>query len=109
MFEHIIVSFGIPLAYIGLGIGVLSAILFPVIQMFQDFKKAKTALIGVGAVAALFVICYLISDYQDFTKGDTYISAGQMRFIEAGIYLFYILLIGTGAAILYSTVSRYFK
>jgi uncharacterized membrane protein YozB (DUF420 family) len=100
-----IVSFGIPLAYIALTVAALAAIMFPVIYMLQDLKKAKSALIGVGTVAVVFLISYLLADGQDIEKA----TAGQMKMVEAGMYLFYILLGTSIVAILYFTVSRYFK
>ena len=109
MLEYITVTFGIPIAYLGLGIAALTAVLFPVMQMFQDLKKAKTTFIGVGALIVLFVVCYLLAEKKDFTVAELHVVAAQMKFFEAGIYLTYMLLFGTVAAILYSTVSRYFK
>ncbi len=104
-----IVSYGIPLAYLALFIAAVSALIFPFIQMFQDLKKAKIAFFGVGALIVLFVICYLLATGEPFTIGEINVSAGNMRFIEASIYLFYFLLAGSVLAILYSTISRYFK
>ena len=109
LFEQIAVGFVMPFAYICLGIAALAAIVFPLVQMFQDWKKAKTALIGVGALAAIFLICYLLSDYQEFTIGTSYVAAGQMQLVEASIFTFYVLLSVAVVAILYSSVSRYFK
>jgi hypothetical protein len=107
--ENFIVSYIIPLAYLALGIAALGAVVFPVIQMLQDLKKAKTALIGVGAVVVLFVICYLLADNQPFTVKEISVTGGQMKMVEASIFTFYILLTGSIVAILYSSVSRYFK
>jgi len=109
MLEHITVSYGIPLVYLGLGIAALCAVVFPVIQMFQDLKNAKQAFIGVGAVALLFVVTYLLAHKQDFTINDIYVAAEKMKFIEASIYMVYTLLFGTLLAIVVSAVSGYFK
>ena len=109
MLEQITVSYGIPLAYLGLGIAALCAVVFPVIQMIQDFKKARQALIGVGLVALLFVITYLLAHKQDFSVGDIYVAAEKMKFIEASIFMVYTLLFGSVLAIVVSAVSGYFK
>ena len=109
MLEHITVSYGIPLAYIALGIGVLGMIAFPIIQMAKDLKKAITTFVAIGILAVVFFICYFLSANEPFTIGDIHIAGGQMKFVEAGIYLTYILLTGAVIAILYSSVSRYFK
>ena len=109
MLEHITVSYGIPLAYIALGIAVLGVLVFPVIQMFQDLKKAVTTFMAIGILIVVFMVCYFLSANEPFSIGDIHVVAGQMRFIEAGIFLTYILLGGSVLAILYSSASRYFK
>ena len=109
LFEQIAVGFGIPFAYFCLGVAALSAVVFPIIQMIQNWKKAITALIGVGAVAVLFLICFLLADKQEFTIGDKYASAAQMQLVEGSIFTFYALLLIAVIAILYSSVSSYFK
>ena len=106
--ETFAISFIMPLAYIGLGVAALSAIAFPLIQMFQDLKKAKTTFIGIGAVVVLFLICYLLAGNQDFTVGEKALAGGQMKLVEASLYTFYCLLMIAVLSILYSSVSRYF-
>ena len=107
--EDFLISYIIPLAYIALGIAALGAIAFPLIQMFSDLKKAITTFVAIGILLVIFLVCYALSANEAFTVKDTTIPAGQMRFIEAAIYMFYLLLVGSGLAILYSSVSRYFK
>ena len=107
--ENFIVSFGIPLAYIAFGIAVLGIIVFSVLQMLQDLNKAKTALMGIGIMVFLFLICFMLADRQEFTVGEIYVPAGQMKVVEASMYSFYMLLLVSILAIAYSSVSRYFK
>jgi len=109
MLEQITVSYGIPLAYICLGIAAVSVIVFPVIQMFQDLRKASRAFAGIGIIAALFVVCFLLADKMDFSIGEIHVAASQMQFVEASIYMVYILLFASVLAILLTPVSRYFK
>ena len=109
MLENIAVSFGIPLAYFGMGVAALSALVFPVIQMFQDLKKAKTAFIGIGAIVAVFLICYLLAGNQDLTVGDKHVVGGTMKLIEGSFYTFYVLLATSLLLIAYSSVSHYFN
>ena len=104
-----IVAFVIPLAYIALAIAAVGAVVFPLIQMVQDLKKAKSAFIGVGIIVVVFLICYFASDGTEFSIGSAHVSGGNMQMIEASLYTFYVLLVGSVVAILYSTVSRYFK
>ena len=100
-----IVAFGIPLAYIALAIAAIAAIVFPVMFMFQDLKKAKWAFIGIGAMAVIFLICYALSSGEASER----ISEGQSRIVEASLFTFYIMLFVAIASVLYSTVSSYFK
>ena len=109
MLEQITVSYGIPLAYIGLGIAAASVIIFPVVQMFQDLKKAARALIGIGIVAVLFVICFLVAEKKEFSIGDIHIVASKMQYVEASIYMVYVLLFTSLLAILLTPISRHFK
>jgi len=109
MLEQITVSYGIPLAYIGLGIATISVIVFPVIQMVQDLKKAARAFVGIGIVAVLFVVCFLLAEKMDFSIGEIHVAAGQMQIVEASIYMVYILLFTSVLAILLTPLYRYFK
>ena len=109
MLESISLSFAIPLAYICLGIAALSAVMFPVIQMFQDLKKAKTALIGVGFMVIVYLVCFLIADKAEFSVGEKHVGAAQMRLVEAGIFMFYALLVISALAITSSSLTRFLK
>lgn len=100
-----IVKFGLPLAYVALGVAGIGAIIFPLIFMFQDLKKAKSAFIGIGAIVVVFVLSYLLADGVATEKA----TASQMQMVEASLYTFYILLAVSIIAILYATISRYFK
>jgi hypothetical protein len=104
-----ITAYGLPFTYIVLGIAVLSAILFPLVQMFQDLKKARTAFLGIAAVIAVFFLCWAMAKNEPFAIGTIKVTGEQMQWVEAGIFTFYALLAISVAAILYSTVSRYFK
>ena len=109
MLEFIAVTIGFPIAYICLGLAMLSAVLFPVIQMFKDLKKAKTALIGVGFLAVVYLFCFLIADKADFSIGEKHVAATQMQFIEGAIYMFYALLLLSLVAIASSSLTRFLK
>ncbi len=104
-----IVTYGIYLAYFALVVATLAAIIFPLLQMFRDLTNAKTAFIGIGAVVVVFFLCYLLAGKEPLTIGEIVASGGQMKMVEASLYVFYILLASSILAILYSTISRYFK
>lgn len=102
-----VTAFGLPLAYIALVLGALAAIVFPLLQMFQDLKKAKAALFGIGAVVVLFVLCFLLTGEEE-AVGEL-ATAGQMKMVEASMFAFYVMLAVSVVSVIYSTVSRYFK
>ena len=92
MIENIAISFGIPLAYIAIGVAALGAIAFPIVQMAQDLKKSVVTFISLGILALVFLLCFLMATNASYSVGDIHVSAGQMRFVEAGIIMFYVLL-----------------
>ena len=109
MLETIALNYVIPLAYISFGVAALGAIVFPLVQMFQDLKKAITAFVAIGIIIVIFFVCYAFAAAEPHVVGDQSATAGQMKFLEAGIFLTYALFAGTFVAIIYSSVSRYFK
>lgn len=48
--------------YLLIVVATLSAIVFPIIALAGDMKKAKRALYGIGAVAVVFFLSYAVSD-----------------------------------------------
>ena len=109
MLENITVSYGIPLAYIVFGVAAVGVMIFPIIQMMQDLKKAITTFAAIGIMVVIFFVCYFLSTGEAYSVGDIHVTAGQMKWVEAGIFMIYLLLAGTAITILYSSVSRYFK
>ena len=104
-----ILNFGIPLVYVALAIAVLSAVAFPVLQMVSDFKKAKTAIAGVGVLILVFLLTYMLAGNQPLTTNYATVPGEQMKLIEASLYMVYILFVVSVIAIIASSVSRYFK
>jgi hypothetical protein len=87
----------------------LAALVFPLIQIFQQLKKAKTILIGIGLAVVLFSLCYVLASDAPFKMGNTEVAGSQMKLVEASMFAFYALLATSILAILYSSISRYFK
>lgn len=76
-------------------VATLSAIVFPIITIVGDVKKAKRALFGVGAVAVVFLFSYLVSDgtvLESYAKYN--VTAGISRLVGAVLIMTYILGIG---------------
>lgn len=83
------------LTYVLIGISTLAAIVFPIIALAGDMKKAKRALLSIGAVAVVFLLSYVVSDG---TVLDSYVkynvTAGISKTVGAVLIMTYILGIG---------------
>jgi len=105
-----VINIGIYLTYALLGICVLVALVFPLIQLVTDFKKAKTAVFGILGLAIIVVLGYFFSS-AEVSEVATKMGVGPkgVRFIGAGMITTYVLMgIALIAAIL-STVTKQFK
>lgn len=97
--------------YILLAIAAITAVVFPLIMMAQNPKKAKNVLIGVVALVVICGIGYVMAgdevhiDYDGTILAD----AGASLKSEAGIIASFILLAGAVGAIFFSEVSKMFK
>ncbi|NLF41487.1 MAG: hypothetical protein GX587_02210 [Bacteroidales bacterium] len=105
-----IINIGIYLTYVLLGICVLVALVFPLVQLVTNFSKAKTAVFGILGLAIIVVLGYLFSSTE---VSEVAIKMGVgpngVRLIGAGMITTYILMgIALLAAIL-STVTKQFK
>lgn len=102
-----IINIGIFVTYALVAVAVIAVVFFGIFQMVQNFGKAKTALIGVVVLAAIFFVAYALSTnevYPNFNVGPT---ASQM--IGGGITTTFILVALAFLAAVYSEVSKLFK
>jgi len=104
-----VVDFGLPFTYFIFAVALLSAVAFPAIQLFQDVKKAITALVGVVGLALVYLLCYLLAKSEPLILAEETITAETMKFVEANLFMTYITFSIAVIAILYSSVSKYFK
>lgn len=100
-------NYGIIICYILFAVAALAAILFPVLQLIQNPKNAKGALVGIGALVVVFGISYALS--SDVNPSKMEVSAETVKQVGTGLYAFYILAIVAIAATVYSEVSKLFK
>lgn len=105
-----IVNIGLVITYIMLGIGVLAAVVFPIIHMVQNPKSAKGALIGIGFLLVVFGISYAIGG-DEVTPAMEAMQATPTtsKIVSAGLIGFYILFTVSIIAAIYSEISRFFK
>ena len=92
------------------GLGAVSAIIFPILTMAQNPAGAKSALIGVGALALVFVIAYVLAGDEMLPKYKNFISGPEAsRRVGMGLIAFYILAAGAIVATVFSGVTKLFK
>jgi len=111
-FDVIDVNLFIIWSYILFGIAGVSAILFPLVSLILNPKKAVRSLISVGVLGVLALISYLIASdsIPHFIGAQKFdISATTSKMVGTGLWAMYILGIVAVLSILYTEVSKIFK
>jgi len=110
MQDNPLINIGLYLAYILIAIAIVTAIVFPLVQTFGDFKKAKGGLIGFGVLVAVLLIAYSVSPAETGLfyekKG---ISPNMSKMIGGGLVATYIVFAGVVISIVYAEVAKWFK
>ena len=107
---EIFVTVGLYLTYAILAIAVLSAIIFPIIQLVEDPKKVKNTLIGILGLAIIFLISYFISSgevSESMTNAGA--STGVSKMVGGSLIMLYIMLISAIGVAIYSEIAKFFK
>jgi hypothetical protein len=104
------INIGLIITYLAIGLALLGAIVFPIIQMAGDIKSAKGVLIGIVAFVAIFLLSYLLSSPETgaFYEAKN-VSPNFARIIGAGLIATYIVFAGAVVAILYSQITKWIK
>jgi len=98
------------LSYALLIITLLSIIIIPVYFTIVNFKKAKQGLIGVGVLAVVLLVAYLISPADQGLFYDTMkVGPSGSKIIGGGLFATYFVMIGLIVAILYAEVGKLIK
>ncbi len=104
------IEIGLYIAYILLAFAFLSIIIIPMYFTFSNFKKAKQGLIGIGAVAVIFILAYLISPAD---QGPIYeakeIGPKVSKLIGAGLFTTYFAFIAIVLITLYAEIGKLIK
>lgn len=97
--------------YILFGIATLAAIVFPILNMVQNPKGAKNALIGVVALVVVFGLGYALAGSEEFFThdGNLLADAATSKKSEAGLIAFYIMGAAAIGAVVYAEVSKMLK
>ena len=97
--------------YVLLGIATVSAVVFSVMNMAKNPKKAKNALIGIVALVVICGLGYAMGGSEEHIDldGKLLADAATSKKSEGGLIAFYILAIGAIGAIVFAEVSKMFK
>lgn len=89
-----------------MAIAAVSAVVFPVIFLIQDPKKAKGSLFGIIGLAIIFGISYAVSGNELYSGlQDPTIS----KLVGGGIIMFYMMFVVAILIAIYSEIARIFK
>lgn len=109
--EGFVANFGLWLAYILVIIGVLLAIIFPIISSIGEPQKMVKSAIGVGVLLVVFGLGYALSGSELTAK---YIESGVdteglSKAIGGVLTMVYILMAIAAAGIVYTELNKAIK
>ena len=101
------VDAGLIFSYVLIGLCALAAIGLPLMQAAGNLGSLKKIGISVGGLLIIFLICYMIAGND--TLGLKKVTEGEAKLADAGIIMFYVLLIGAIGSIIYTEVHKFSK
>lgn len=105
-----LINIGLYISYFLLLITVLSVIIIPLYFTIINFKKAKQGLMGVGILAAVLLLAYLISPAEQGLFYETNnIGPTGSKIIGGGLFATYFVMLGVIVAILYAEIGKLIK
>ena len=85
--------------------GLLLALVFSAIKLFNDNKNAKKTLAMIGGLVVVCIIAYMLaSDKTTVTSVE--VSDSAVKQVGMGLITFYILIASAIGAIVYSEISK---
>jgi hypothetical protein len=99
----------IGLSYFLLILAIIAALGGAVMQAVQNPQRIKGALIGIGGLAVVLLVSYLLADGTVEPTYSMSISETTSRLSGMGLYALYILFVLAVLSIAYSSVSRMLK
>jgi hypothetical protein len=105
-----LINIGLYLSYLLLIITVAAIIIIPIYFTIVNFKKAKQGLIGIGVLALVLLLAYIISpaDQGLFYEAKK-IGPTASKVIGGGLFATYFIIFGIVIVILYAEISKLFK
>ena len=98
-------------SYVILAIAVLIVLAFTVLNLVSNTAGLKNTLMGVGAFAVLFLLCYygFANGVETTLKDGDLLSESGSRLVGAGLYLFYFLALIAGGIMLGFGIKKMVK
>jgi hypothetical protein len=91
-------------------IAVALTIVFPIIHVLREPSTLLRSAIGVGVIVVLFLISYAISGSEvDLKAAALGVTPTSSKLIGGGLIMFYITLVLSVLALIYSEISKAFK
>ena len=104
------VSAIIYLAFIVLGIVVLSTVVFSLMNLFSNKDKLKKAGISIGSFLAVIIVAFILSEGVETPMLDgKVLSAAGSRWVETGIRTFYLLTLIAVGIMIFNSVRKLIK
>jgi len=101
---------GLYLFYALLLIAVVAALVFPVIHSIKQPGALLKSAIGLGIVVVVFGVSYAIADSSVNVKAAAMgITESSSKLIGAGLIMFYVALVLSALALIYSEISKALK
>ncbi len=98
-------------AYLVLGIILVLVVIFSLKNIFSNKASLMSAIKGVGAFLLLFAICYFVlaNGVETPLRDGEVLSEGGSKLVGAGLYMFYLLAIIAGGAMLFTGIKKMIK
>ena len=108
--EVFVSEFGLYLAYILFAIGLLAAIVLPLIKALDEPKQLVKAGIGIGGLAVVFLISWIIASDEVTTMYTTKgVDVGLSKLVGGVLTMMYLLMGIAIIGIVYTEISKVLK
>ena len=99
------------MTYILLGVTVALAVIMPLASIAQNPKTAKKALLGIGALAAICAVSWMLASDEPITlaSGDVLDNSFSLKIADLQIFATYITFAGALLAIVTTEIYKIFK
>ncbi|GLB50729.1 hypothetical protein [Neptunitalea lumnitzerae] len=101
-------------SYILLAIAVVGVAIFSIINIVSSGEKIKRTLIGLGALAVVVILGYVLADgsnidFDALSRADINVTEAESKTVGAGLITFYILMVVALGSMLLSGIKKMFN